>query len=420
MRWSGAGETRTDGPGGSVPADGPAARSRRGPRPRAGAVGRGARRARARPATHMGEHHHRLAGTAAELRHQHRPTRRPTLLRGAAGPDARLGRNGRRDDRRTPRTRRPRPQLRLPLRVDPRPMLRRTGRRRRRAAPATGRRRAVRQRTAARRTAPTSPPPTPSTASKSRPSTTPVCPATRAAPACSATTYATQFQLDAFGEALLLYAAAARHDRLDTDHWRAATVAVSAIEQRWSGEGAGLWELQPRRWTHSRLICAAGLRQLAAAAAPTGDAARWNALADRILAETSMSGATSRPVAGSGRTTTNASTRRCCCRRYAAPYPPRTRERSRRCKRCAPSSRATATSTASAMTRGRSGTPKARSCSAASSWRWPNTSRATRSRPPAGSNATGPPADRRASSPRSTTSPNASCAATCLRPSSTP
>ena len=97
----------------------------------------------------------------------------------------------------------------------------------------------------------------------------------------------TQFQLDAFGEALLLFAAAARHDRLDTDHWRAATLAVAAIEQRWSEAGAGLWELHPGRWTHSRLIGAAGLRQLAAAAAPTGDAARWNALADRIVADTS-------------------------------------------------------------------------------------------------------------------------------------
>ena len=83
-----------------------------------------------------------------------------------------------------------------------------------------------------------------------------------------------QFQLDAFGEALLLFAAAARHDRLDTDHWRAATLAVAAIEQRWSDAGAGLWELHPGRWTHSRLIGAAGLRQLAATAAPTGDAAR--------------------------------------------------------------------------------------------------------------------------------------------------
>ena len=61
-----------------------------------------------------------------------------------------------------------------------------------------------------------------------------------------------------------------------------------------------------------------------------------------------------------------------------------------------------------------------RSCSADSSWRWPHTSRASRSRRPAGSNATAPPAGRRACSARSTTSPSTSCAATSRRPSSTP
>jgi hypothetical protein len=39
-----------------------------------------------------------------------------------------------------------------------------------------------------------------------------------------------KFQLDAFGEALLLFAAAARHD---LHHWRAAAACVAAIEQRW-------------------------------------------------------------------------------------------------------------------------------------------------------------------------------------------
>ena len=42
-----------------------------------------------------------------------------------------------------------------------------------------------------------------------------------------------QFQLDAFGEALLLFAAAARYDHLDANGWRAAETAVAAIEQRW-------------------------------------------------------------------------------------------------------------------------------------------------------------------------------------------
>jgi alpha,alpha-trehalase len=52
-----------------------------------------------------------------------------------------------------------------------------------------------------------------------------------------------QFQLDAYGEALLLFAAAARLDRLEPIHWRAVQVAVSAIEQRWRQPDAGIWEL---------------------------------------------------------------------------------------------------------------------------------------------------------------------------------
>ena len=72
-----------------------------------------------------------------------------------------------------------------------------------------------------------------------------------------------QFQLDAFGEALLLFAAAAGRDRLDADGWRAAEAAVDAIEQRWSEPDAGIWELDDRRWAHSRLTCVAGLRAVA-------------------------------------------------------------------------------------------------------------------------------------------------------------
>ncbi|MGH3535305.1 MAG: glycoside hydrolase family 15 protein [Pseudonocardiaceae bacterium] len=95
-----------------------------------------------------------------------------------------------------------------------------------------------------------------------------------------------QFQLDAFGEALLLFAAAARHDHLDSDHHKALTVAVSAIEARWRQPDAGLWELDNQRWAHSRLICAAGLRAIAGAGAAATDAAGYSALADAILADT--------------------------------------------------------------------------------------------------------------------------------------
>jgi hypothetical protein len=71
-----------------------------------------------------------------------------------------------------------------------------------------------------------------------------------------------QFQLDALGEALLLFAAADRVDRLDRDAHDAALVVVDAIERRHAEPDAGIWELEDRRWAHSRLMCAAGLRAI--------------------------------------------------------------------------------------------------------------------------------------------------------------
>lgn len=93
-----------------------------------------------------------------------------------------------------------------------------------------------------------------------------------------------QFQLDIFGEALLLFAAASKHDRLDARHWKAAETAAAAIAARWHEPDAGIWEIDNRPWTHSRLVAAAGLRAAAAAAGPP--AADWLALADRITADT--------------------------------------------------------------------------------------------------------------------------------------
>jgi GH15 family glucan-1,4-alpha-glucosidase len=100
-----------------------------------------------------------------------------------------------------------------------------------------------------------------------------------------------QFQLDALGEVLSLLAAAAGHDMLGEDDWRAATVAVEAIEKRWQEPDAGIWELDDRHWTHSRLACVSGLRAIATSVAtgPPGshghrEAARWSGLADAIAA----------------------------------------------------------------------------------------------------------------------------------------
>jgi GH15 family glucan-1,4-alpha-glucosidase len=99
-----------------------------------------------------------------------------------------------------------------------------------------------------------------------------------------------QFQLDAFGESLLLFSAAARHDRLPADGWRAAELAVDAIATRRDEADCGIWELDMRRWTHSRLACIAGLRAISQApGAARAAAGRWSSLADSLLTETSRS-----------------------------------------------------------------------------------------------------------------------------------
>ncbi|MFD4950600.1 glycoside hydrolase family 15 protein [Streptomyces sp. NPDC058451] len=96
-----------------------------------------------------------------------------------------------------------------------------------------------------------------------------------------------QFQLDCFGEALLLFAAAERQGRLDADAWKAAELAVGAIAERWREPDAGIWELDPRPWTHSRLSCVAGLRTLADAAPHRPIASTCARLADTLLAAVS-------------------------------------------------------------------------------------------------------------------------------------
>ncbi len=94
-----------------------------------------------------------------------------------------------------------------------------------------------------------------------------------------------QFQLDAFGEALQLFAAAAGRDRLDATGWKAVDVAARAVADRWGEPDAGIWEIEPRAWTHSRLTAAAGLRAVADVSGG-GRGGQWLALADRIVADT--------------------------------------------------------------------------------------------------------------------------------------
>ncbi|GAA1977179.1 glycoside hydrolase family 15 protein [Nocardioides panacihumi] len=91
-----------------------------------------------------------------------------------------------------------------------------------------------------------------------------------------------QFQLDAFGESLLLLASADRAGRLDADGWRAVETLVDAIEKRGDEPDGGIWELAERRWAHSRLMCAAGLRAVAGRrSGPVAPA--WLELADALV-----------------------------------------------------------------------------------------------------------------------------------------
>lgn len=90
-----------------------------------------------------------------------------------------------------------------------------------------------------------------------------------------------QFQLDAFGEVLMLFAAAARHGALSADHWKAVEIAVQSINSCWQLPDAGIWELDDQRWAHSRLIAASGL-QAVAALAPASQRRDWQALGDRV------------------------------------------------------------------------------------------------------------------------------------------
>jgi alpha,alpha-trehalase len=95
-----------------------------------------------------------------------------------------------------------------------------------------------------------------------------------------------QFQLDSLGEALLLFAAAARAGRLGDDAHQASRVAARVIRHRWREPDAGIWELDNEHWTHSKLMCAAGLRDYARAV-PGPDTADWEPFAEHIVDETS-------------------------------------------------------------------------------------------------------------------------------------
>ena len=79
-----------------------------------------------------------------------------------------------------------------------------------------------------------------------------------------------QRQLDNLGEILLLLAAAARSDRMDVDHWRAAEVTVEAIGQLWVEADSGSGSSEPGAGTFPPHLCY-GLRAKSKVAPSIGD-----------------------------------------------------------------------------------------------------------------------------------------------------
>ncbi|MBO0828681.1 MAG: glycoside hydrolase family 15 protein, partial [Streptosporangiales bacterium] len=66
-------------------------------------------------------------------------------------------------------------------------------------------------------------------------------------------------------------------------------VAVDVIGERWRDAEAGIWELDDRCWTQSRLACVSGLRAVAERPGLGLDVPAVTTLADTILADTAAS-----------------------------------------------------------------------------------------------------------------------------------
>ena len=90
-----------------------------------------------------------------------------------------------------------------------------------------------------------------------------------------------------FGEALLLLATAAARDRLDVDGGEPRSSPSPPSSECWNEPDAGSGRPSRRGWTHSRLICVAGLRAIGGTDVPDA-AGRPSAvtLADHLLSET--------------------------------------------------------------------------------------------------------------------------------------
>ena len=227
-----------------------------------------------------------VARARRRLRSHDRAARRRARLRGDARHDLERRRHGRRGDDLAARARGGGPQLRLPLRLDPRPVLRRRSRRPRRRARDHGRLGPLRDRAAGRAR--------PGAAARlhrprhrdPRERSTSAWRATRAAPPSSATRSATSSSSTSSARSCCCSPPAARHDHLDADGWRAAELAAAAVLARWREPDAGIWELDPPRALDPQPpdLRRRPARDLGARAGPP-PSSRWLAAADAIVAD---------------------------------------------------------------------------------------------------------------------------------------
>ena len=314
-----------------------------------------------------------------------------------------------------------RPQLRLPLRLDPRPVLRRAGRRRGRAAPAARRRRPASSPTGCSPTAPTGARLHRHRRAGTRHQRQLDLPGYPGGTDIVGNWVNQQFQLDASARRCCC----SPPPPATTGSTPTAGAPPTARRARSSSAGrepdAGIWELDDRALDAQP----ADLRRRAARDRPRlpgagRQAARLAALADRIVADTAADACTPPALA--------ARPRRPARRRGAAAA-----GRARRA--AAPTTRAPSPPCAAVLAEltgdgyvyrfRHDDRPLAEAegafllCGFLIALAAAPAGRAGRGAP-AGSSAPGPPAGRRGCSPRSTTSTSTSCAATCPRPSSTP
>ncbi len=134
------------GPGGRCAGAAPGAGRGRPSRPGAGDIGPGAAAGSGAGRGSVAGHRGVLGGGRPGARPEPGRRGQPAQLRGAGRADQQHRRHGRRGHHVAAGALQGRPELRLPLRMDPGPVLRRPGRGRRRPAPPAGRRRLLRGR----------------------------------------------------------------------------------------------------------------------------------------------------------------------------------------------------------------------------------------------------------------------------------